>query len=151
MRSLCAGTRSSAPFSVHETQAETNLELQVRLHSGIFIITTHFLWIYLSACLSRNIQHMEVLEELRQAQLLRKEQAREQAYLARLARELELQRAREQQQPLDEQQVDEQLHQGQAAAVANVSSPTTAATTAAVVPDAEGAAEGGRKRRRQVG
>lgn len=84
------------------------------------------------------MQHMEVLEELRQAQLLRKEQAREQAYLARMARELELQREREQQQT---ERVEEENSSAAASGVVVV---------AEAASPVQGDKEGGRKRRRQV-
>ena len=76
---------------------------------------------------------MEVLEELRQAQLLRKEQAREQAYLARVAqleREREAVAAQENESGAAEEQVQQVAVE-----------PTASA---------EGAEESGRKRRRQV-
>ncbi len=76
---------------------------------------------------------MEVLEELRQAQLLRKEQAREQAYLARVA---QLERERE-----------------AAAAQENENGAASEEQSTAVegaAASAEGTEESGRKRRRQV-
>lgn len=83
-------------------------------------------------------QHLATLEEARRAQLLRKEQAREQAYLARM-RELEQQQQLEQ-----EQQEQGEAHQSSRAADA----AAVAAVPAAEAGE-EGAASGaGRKRRR---
>lgn len=92
------------------------------------------------------LQHMDVLEELRQLQLLRKEQAREQAYLARLA---QLDREREAQlaasraaegEEQDQEQPQQQPDNGHDQSDRNEQSD---ATTAA-------GEESGRKRRRQV-
>lgn len=85
---------------------------------------------------------MDVLEELRQLQLLRKEQAREQAYMARLAH---LEREREAQ--LAAQAREDEQEDSSAGGV-----ETTAETAAPLIssPVVPGGEESGRKRRRQV-
>jgi hypothetical protein len=66
---------------VDETQAETALEQQVQC---VLSFRRHIFLLHWTGCLAYPPQHLAALEELRQAQLLRKEQAREQAYLARM-------------------------------------------------------------------
>lgn len=93
---------------------------------------------------------MDVLEELRQAQLLRKEQAREQAYLARVA-QLEKERGeRELAAAAAQGDGDENDDTGAEEAAQQQERERAVAAEGPAASAAEGAEESGRKRRRQV-
>lgn len=95
---------------------------------------------------------MDVLEELRQAQLLRKEQAREQAYLARVA-QLEKERGERELAAAAAQEGgdgDENDDTGTEEAAQQERERVVVAAEGPAAPAAEGAEESGRKRRRQV-
>lgn len=98
---------------------------------------------------------MDVLEELRQLQLLRKEQAREQAYMARVAqmeREREAQLAAAARAAAEEEEEAQGQDQDQDRELTGHREQSHQATAVpdAASPAAHGGEESGRKRRRQV-